>query len=79
MRQENNFVISISTNNFISSAEGLYDFSYPVPPIRSVFPDYGPYTDFFEEIGPYLVWKVRFCIKVVVVGEICNMGGAKMS
>ena len=26
-----------------------------VPPIRSVFPDYGPYTDFFEEIGPYLV------------------------
>ena len=26
-----------------------------VPPSRSVFPDYGPYTDFFEEIGPDLV------------------------
>ena len=46
---------------------------------QSVFPDYGLYMDFFEEIGPNLVWKVRFCIKVVVVGEICNMGGAKMS
>ena len=28
---------------------------WAVPPIRSVFPDYGPYTDFFEEIGPDLV------------------------
>ena len=26
-----------------------------VPPIRSVFPDYGPFPDFFEEIGPDLV------------------------
>ena len=26
-----------------------------VPPIRSVFPDYGPFPDFFEDIGPYLV------------------------
>ena len=26
-----------------------------VPPIRSDFPDHGPDTDFFEEIGPCLV------------------------
>ena len=26
-----------------------------VPPSRSVFPDYGPFPDFFEEIGPDLV------------------------
>ena len=38
---------------------------WAVPPIRSVFPDYGPFTDFFEEIGPDLVcivWeKSDFC------------------
>ena len=35
------------------------------PPIRSIFPDYVPFTDFFEEIGPDLVcivWeKSNFC------------------
>ena len=38
---------------------------WAVPPIRSVFPDYGPFTDFFEEIGSDLVcivWeKSDFC------------------
>ena len=28
---------------------------FPVPPIRSSFPDHGPDPDFFEEIGPDLV------------------------
>ena len=44
-----------------------------VPPSRSVFPDYGPCTDFFEEIGPYLVRilceKSVFFVNATMVDE----------
>ena len=44
-----------------------------MPPIRSVFLDYGPYTDFFGETGPYLVRivceKSGFMLMLLWLGE----------
>ena len=46
---------------------------YPVPPSRSVFPDYGPYMDFFGETGPDLVCivyeKSDFLLMLLWLGE----------
>ena len=44
-----------------------------VPPSRSVFPDYGPYTDFFGKTGPDLVCivceKSDFLLMLLWLGE----------
>ena len=52
---------------------GEINATFAVPPSRSVFPDYGLYTDFFGETGPYLVRivceKSGFMLMLLRLGE----------